>query len=247
MSEMNRSRVAAMVLGVMALCLAAFSAPAAQAEPNAKWLILMEDNEVLTGAELHARGQFSPETENGALVTHILGLTVEVTCKSGELLKGELIETGSLSESTAKFTGCKTLLSGEVNTECAPHTTGQPSGTIETLPFLGLIVLHELVGIGQDDLIRIKTAAPNNLFYLIEFGKTCVLGTKVSVNGVLYLKDCENKLLQHLVNHLVEQAPLTRMWVISETKEHLETTIRGSAVAFLLGQHLNLAWSGMAA
>jgi hypothetical protein len=244
---MIRSSLTAAGLGLMiALSLASISVTAAQAEPNAKWLILMENNQVLTGAELHSQAFGSIEPDEGTLVTHMLGATVEVSCTSLELVGAELVESGSTTKTTIVFSGCKTKINGKETEACVPHTEGTSKGTVKSRQVIGLLVLHRLPSGALDDLIEINPVV-GDTFYLLEFGEECALSEKISVRGVLYLEDCENKLLQHLVVHLLEQGPLTRLFVLSETKEHLETSLNGSAFTHLIGQHLNRPWSGMAA
>jgi hypothetical protein len=54
-------------------------------------------------------------------------------------------------------------------------------------------------------------------------------------------KDCEGKIKEHLVEHLLEPAPapFMELWTISKTVEH-QATLLGSAWGFLAGAHEGL-------
>ena len=102
--------------------------------------------------------------------------------------------------------------------------------------------MHELAGGVKDDLLSILPDE-GETFATIEMGPECAIGQKVNVIGKATLKDCEGLALTHLVKHLVEVGPLTELWVISKTPEHV-ATILGSVWAFLTGEHVGLKFSG---
>jgi hypothetical protein len=77
----------------------------------------------------------------------------------------------------------------------------------------------------------------------IEMSEECAIGTKVPLIGKFTVKDCEGLSLKNLFEHLIEVGPLTELWTISKTAEHVATLL-GSAWAFLYGAHLNKQFSG---
>jgi hypothetical protein len=230
----------AFAFGVMAV-----SASGAQAAAN--WLILMSNGEVLTGAQLPATIQGELENNKGALHTKILGLNIEIRCTAGTLIGAELIGEGKVKAGArVQFTGCKTYELGTENLieeECEPFSPGTAAGTVRTEAGHAVIVLHELTGGVKDELTQIIPDVGTK-FAEIEYGPNCVLPEKVPVFGQLFLKDCEGKFLVHQVKHLVEQGPLTSLYVITDTAEHLQTSVVGSAWVFLSGVHSGLSWAG---
>jgi len=127
----------------------------------------------------------------------------------------------------------------------------------------GKITLQDdLVSILPDNIINGKgESEKSEIFAVIEMGEECAIGSKVPVIGKATLKDCSDRLanekgekleingcekelfLTHLVKHQVEIGPLTELWTISKTAEHV-ATILGSALAFLTGAHTGLKFSG---
>lgn len=83
----------------------------------------------------------------------------------------------------------------------------------------------------------------------LEFkGAECVLSSsKTLIKGALWLKDCENKVETHLVKHLFEESTAHghTLWVGTDTAEHLETNLDGSAFVTLTGAHTGLSWGAM--
>jgi len=84
----------------------------------------------------------------------------------------------------------------------------------------------------------------------------CTLPTGVAeaIHGTLWLKDCEGKVSEHLLRHLVEESKahyakdakgvvrLGTLFIGKDTEEHLETSIDGKAWVFLEGAHSGLSW-----
>jgi hypothetical protein len=70
-------------------------------------------------------------------------------------------------------------------------------------------------------------------FVNVRLGEECSIGENLPIFGKLTLWDCleEGKgALKHAETHLVtEFKPLTKLYVISDTAEHLETSLDGSA------------------
>jgi hypothetical protein len=223
----------AALFGVMA-----FGASGAQA---AKWLILMSNGEVLTGEQLPATVGISLES-NAILHTEVLKVKFLVTCTSAELLGASLEGEGKVtSGGRVRFKGCIGETNGSVNANCTPKANGEPEGTILTNEGKGQLVLHE----GTVGLTKIEPKTAGGAFATLEMKPPCPVGEKLPINGVLYLKDCENMLELHLGNHLIEEGPLTEMWATSNNNTEHKAHILGSALAFLTGAHLNLAWGGM--
>jgi len=81
-------------------------------------------------------------------------------------------------------------------------------------------------------------------FMTLETGEECAIGEKIPILGKLYIKDCENRFEKHQVIHLIEEGPLSEMWVISKTAEH-KVKLDGSALVSLTGAHAGLAWGAM--
>jgi len=61
---------------------------------------------------------------------------------------------------------------------------------------------------------------------------------------VLFLKDGEGKAEAHQIKHLIEQGPLTSLFVGSDIAEHLESSLIGSAWVSLGGTDKGLSWGG---
>ena len=80
-------------------------------------------------------------------------------------------------------------------------------------------------------------------FVTIETSEECSVGSKIPVIGKLTLKDCKGAFSTEQTEHLVEQGPLTELWTISKTAEHV-ATLDGSGILILGGAHAGLKWSG---
>lgn len=253
-------------LGLLGLCamvfgLMAFGTSGAQAEVGAKWLILKpiagEKFELKEGSTLHAAVNL--EVEKDALGNPIplvlhseilkiktLFLCTEAKADEAKLLKDGTIgkEEGVPSGSKVLFGGCTTDLNGSPAPECTPVDPIAGKGKISTKPGHALLVLHELAGGVKDDLTEIiPDTGLGTTFATIVLPATCPIGTSVPVIGKFFLKDCENKALDHLVKHLVEEGPLSELFTISKTAEHAAKLL-GSAWAFLEGEHAGMTWSG---
>jgi hypothetical protein len=239
-----------MVLGLMA-----FGATGAQAEVGAKWIILNEKNEPKTGAELNASVNLKTDV-NGVLHSEILKIKVLFLCTTIEALTAKLQEEGIIGSSVTtvgglkegrgsqvKFSGCTTDLNGVETPKCIPTDPVGGAGTIITKLGHALLKLHEgsdIVKILPDtgeEFAAIKTGPAT--------GNECPIGTNVPVIGSLALRDCKGEGRTHLIEHLVEQfEPLTKLWTISKTTEHVATLL-GSAWARLTEGHAGLKWGGI--
>jgi hypothetical protein len=247
-----------MVFGLMA-----FSATAAQAETGAKWLILNSKGEIKTPPTLVPPIGLSAIT-TGVLHTEISKTKVLFECTTLSTVNAKLLENGSIGESTGnvkgsqvKFSGCITKLNGVTTSSCEPNAGGTQKGVIVTQPGHALIVLHVLENGTKDPIVKILPDT-GETFAFIELGELCSIGEKVPVIGEAALKDCSDRIAneetngcekelftQHRVKHIVEPfTPLTKLWTINKTTEHI-ATILGTALAFLTGEeHTGLEFSG---
>jgi hypothetical protein len=231
-----------MVFGLMA-----FGSTVAQAEVGAKWLFAEKaPNSGLVPFLLASVG-LEAETL-GVLHTKIAGISVLFLCPVIEGLNIKLTTNGSIEEGMLiDFLNCTTDLNGVGSKACEPAGGGK-AGVITTKELHGLIVLHELKPSGiKDDVLLILPdpvgGVKSEIFATVEMGAECSIGTKVNIIGHLTLKDCQEMFLTHLVKHLLEIGPLTELWAISKTAEHV-ATILGSFWAFLIGAHEGLKFSG---
>jgi len=235
-------RLKALGLCAMVLGLMAFSASGAQAEPESRWMI--NGANVEGASPLLATIDIAEiENKSAALLTIIGGTKVDFLCISAKLIGAKLENEGKVTNGgKVKFTGCITLLGGlseKPSVPCVPKAGGQPFGTIESNAGKGLLVLHE-----GKPLTRIEPSVAGGPFATLEFGEECSLPEKVPVFGKLFLKDCKDEGKVELVKHLIEQGPLTHLFVISDTVEHA-ANIDGSAFVQLEGAHSGLKFSGL--
>lgn len=229
--------------GLLALCgvvfaLTAFTATAAHAEVGANWLVLDSNGVLKTSLE----ASLVMETETIQIQhTKIAGISVLFECKkaSGE---NTVISAGGTLTGKMKSSECITKLNGVTSAACEPKAEGKEKGVIKSNALHGVIELHELANGTKDDVLRVL---PNSgeTFATMEMGEECAIGEKVPTIGKLTLRDCQGLFLTHLVEHLFEIGPLTELWSISKTPEHL-STILGSAWARLGGAHAGLKFAG---
>ncbi|MGH2975454.1 MAG: hypothetical protein ACRDLL_11390 [Solirubrobacterales bacterium] len=219
--------LAGLVLGLITL----FTAASARAEVGAQWAVGDYD-----AKETPASVQANKLEKGITLLTTVLKSSVEFSCSNIELINVELIGEGKLKEGgKAKFTGCLTKIKGVESKACVPHSKGQAAGTVESLETKGEIVLHEKAGI-----TKLEPKSGETLVTL-EMGEECPFGEKIPILGKLTLKDPELTTL--LVQHLIVQGPLTELWVISKTAEHV-ATVDGEAKVKLSGAHEGAEWCG---
>ena len=237
---MISSKLKLMTLGscIVMLALVTMSTGEARAEATANWKV--------NGSNVSSTlkpGLSILELENNTMsaLLKIGGAEVAFLCTGAELTGAKLETEGSLTGGTeVKFTGCVTLLNEEVSAACTPRTGGQPYGSLLTNQLKGLLVLHEGTG-----LLRVEPNA-GETFTTLQFGEECFLPEVVPVRGQLLLKDCKGELQTELVEHLVEQGPLTHVFAINDTAEHA-MVFDGSALVALSGAHTGLKWSGLPA
>lgn len=235
-------RLKALGLCAMVLGLMAFSASAAQAEPNARWMINglnIVEKEPKAGVEttlLPAVGIAEIEGGSATLVTTIAGAKTEFLCTAADLTGAKLEKEGRITEGgKVKFSNCVTLLNGSLSKVCVPKGGGEAFGSILSDTGKGLIVLHENASKVKETLTRISPTRVDLRFALLEFGEECSLPEKVGVFGHLYIQDGASASAEKEF-HLIKQGPLTKLWVISDTAEHAANIV-GSAWAGLIGEH----------
>jgi hypothetical protein len=237
---MIRSRFGLLSLCAVVFSVMVFGTSDAHAEAGAKWLILDANGTVLTNLEatlgLQAEVKWIMHTE-------IAGLDVLFLCETITAVGAVLKANGSIgSGAKVRFSNCTTDLNGKPDIFCEPNNEGKEPGVIATKAAHGLLILHKLASGTVDDLVSLLPDV-GETFATIEMSEECPIGEKVPVIGKATLKDCEALSLTHLVKHLVEIGPLTELWTISKTAEHVATTL-GSAWASLAGAHAGLKFSG---
>jgi hypothetical protein len=226
-------RLCALVLGLMAV-----AAGPAQAEVGAHWNV---NGASINGTGLKPLAQIK-ETENktGSILTKILGSLYHILCTAVALVNAVLLDNGGGS-GKIRFTGCIAIVNSVVQKACEPKFGGV-AGVIETSVLKSLLILHKLENGTLDTLNRVE---PNEgeTFTTIESSEACAVGAKIPVKGKGLLKDCKGEFEKELVDHLLEEGPLTHIFLISDTAEH-QTKLDGSSVFALEGAHKGLTWSG---
>ena len=233
-SKLGLLGLCAVVFGVMAM-----SASSAQAALS--WLVLDSTGTTATNLEAVLVGE--KDTAHLTLLTKIVGLKISITCTNFELNGVSIKPVDTLSNGKVKFTGCVVyngwVTLGEAIPGCEVSTKEAPIGTIETNKGKGLLELHS----NGEVLTKIEPEVAGPFVTILI--KNCSLPEENPVNGVLFLKDCESKATIHELKHLVEQGPLTSLWIGKDTAEHLETSLDGSGWIKLGGAHTGLKWAAM--
>lgn len=245
---MIRSRQGLRALGLCALVLGlmTFASTAAHAEVGASWGYVFMGTLFQFGAALEPGLETALENNHGALLTTIGGVKVEILCTSITAVNMKLKAQGTVL-GKLKFHGCKLKLNGVESKACEPHV-GANKGLIETVTLEGLIRLHLLGGGVRDETVLFKRdpIQPEKLEVMatVITGEECAIGEEIPIGGKFSVKDCQDTFLTHKLFHLAEAfAPLTHLWVISDTVEHA-ATLDGSVLVGLLAPHANLAWAG---
>jgi hypothetical protein len=235
--EMKKAFKASKLIGLLALALGlmAFSAAAAQAEPNAYWEV--------GGTKIEGTSTLLPEiqAENDTFHSTLLSFsgtsTVEILCGPIKFVGAKL---HTLGRATGKihYEECTTLLNGSLATRCKPKSTGATAGLIETNALQGLIKLHESSPGVKKDLVELSPVTGTE-FVLLELGALCAIGSHFPITGKVFLKDCKEEGLINKEKHLFEEGPLSSLLFGGNA-----ATIDGSAWAFLVGAHNEMLWSG---
>jgi hypothetical protein len=245
---MTRPRVASKILVLCGLVLGlmAFASSAARAEAGAFWGYKSGINLLKFGAALLPRLETALENNHGALLTMIAGMPIEILCTAMTAVNMALEPEGKVLGKLL-FHGCKIKITGVESKPCEPHV-GANAGLIETVTLEGLIRLHLLGGGVRDETVLFKRdpiQGPKlETMATINTGEECALGEAIPIGGKFSVKDGENAFLTHKLFHLAEAfAPLTYLWVISDTPEH-RATLDGSVLVGLLAPHAALGWAG---
>jgi len=234
---MIRSKRLVAVLGLCAavLALVVFGTSASQAEKGANWMV----NGTNVNATLLPVVQIK-EVENKMMA--LVGATksgtkVEVACTGAQFLNAKLEPEGTVSAgNVTKFTGCVTKLNGVISSACSPKTKGEEKGVVVSEPLIGLIVLHE-----GKALVKF-TPVTGTTFVNFIFGEACSLGEEVPVTGTSTVKDSKGEFGVELVDHLVEQGPLSSLTFCGTP-----AVVVGGAILNLTGVHTGLKWSALPA
>lgn len=237
-SKLGLMGLCAVIFGVMAM-----SASSAQASLFT-WLYLKVEGgtatEVSGTEKIAVEGKI--DSNDITLLTKEIGIKFAVTCTNFALTGVNLEKEGTLTPGgKVKFTGCEAYGKGSLEEAlgCKVHSAGQPAGTVESLEGKGALLLHEIKA-GETELVT-KIEPKEGTVFATFLTEGCVLPESNPINGKLFLKDCQLMAELHLKEHLIEQGPLTSLWVGKDTAEHLETSIDGSAWVFLSN---GLSWGG---
>lgn len=218
---MIRTKLGIKVLGLCALVFALMGIASSGAQGAASWLVLEPTGGTVTEG---VGGEVILETDSPTLVlhSHLSGnKAFLVTCTGITAVGIKLAAAGTIANgSKIKFSGCKTEVEGVLLGACEPTNAGTEKGVILTKGGHAALVLHELSPTSKDELGLILPDEVGGPFAVIEMSKECSIGTKVPVGGKFVVKDCKNLLLTHSEKHLIEEGPLTHLWVISDTVEH---------------------------
>lgn len=238
---MIRPRIGFKILGMCSMLagVTAFSSGAAQAEIGASWMV---NGANVTDTLLPTVQVGEIENKTGSLLVKISGASVTFLCTGAELIGAKLELNGSVASTVkAKVTGCITFLNGTLSGPCKPKSEGQPLGSIISNEGKGLSVLHEGKG-----LLKVEPKLAGGSFAVIRFDPEaeCSLPEQIPVKGVITVRDSQGEEQVEKVSHLVEQGPLTHLFVISDTAEHA-ASIDGSATVGLGGAHSGLKFSGL--
>jgi len=231
------------VCGAILVMTAFAGAQTAHAESGGKWFYQGSELSGTLRLKIAASGAFS-------LLMEVIGRTVRVTCSASAALNFELSAGGLFSLGLQlRGTGCKLFLGklnakGEVVEEteskaCEPFT-GAEKGVITTDKLKGLLTLHT----GGITTAVIEPEVAGKALGTIHVGELCAVGEELPVFGKIFVKDSEAS--TELVTHSVEAGPLTSLYVVSDTAEHLLFKIDGKASASLTGTHSSGKWSGRA-
>jgi hypothetical protein len=247
--QMTRSRLGLKVLGLSALLVGtmAFASSAAQGESGSHWNV---NGSFISSTLLPELQVKELENNDITLLSKLSGKLMELLCTGAAFSGVKLGAEGKIDNGgSILFTGCIFKWGGVVQPKCVPHSAGSPEGPIKTLPFHGLIQLHE-VEVGKKEGTVLLLPDMGETFQTFIFGKEgelneCSAGEKMPWSGKLSLKDCLKSFSTEQVSHLfVENSGLTDLWFLNKTAEH-KITVDGSAVLALAGaSHLGLKWSG---
>jgi len=191
--------------------------------------------------------------ETGILHTNIGGNAVLWECKKGELVGVTLETEGKVKGGHAKFSECITKINGVENKACEPNDGGVNPGVILTNPFDGLIVLHTTASGEKQDIVEILSlveeivaGVKQEVLARIKMSAVCPIGTNIPIIGKLTIIDVTNgvtngsEILKEQLTHLIQTGPLTELWALSKTAEHVATILGKGKVNLVSDKN----WSG---
>jgi hypothetical protein len=251
---MVRSNFGLKAFGLCALIfgLLTITANAAHAEAGGEWLL---GGSSLTSypAGLEPTIEGTLENAMGALLTEILKKTVRYLCTAVTLNGVRLQSFGKLRPGfMVRATGCKTFL-GKLNANkevveesesvaCEPFT-GTEKGVITSNKLKGLLALDA----NHETDVLIEPEVAGQPLVTVNQGSSCAIGEEVLLFGKIYLKDCGKEALVDKEVHLIEEdTTLSKLWVISDTEEHLQTKLDGSVLTMPGGEHHHMTFAGHA-
>ena len=240
----SRSRLKVMGLSLVALGLMAFSASAAQAST---WMVGGSN----LGAGVKKAVEANIVAPGASLLAKIAGTEFQFKCAKGTLENTFLEGTDKVSEGgKVTFKECKTFTrksSGESYKEqaaCEPYNkpeTLEEPGVIKTLEGKGLFALHE----SGEGVTVIESLAGGLTGHLATISMPeCSIGSEVKVFGKLAIVDSGGSAgleAEVKVHKIKEFAPLTHLYVETDTAEH-KATIDGEAEVKLAGEPV---WNGL--
>jgi hypothetical protein len=235
---MLQSKRGAKALGLCALALGliALYTSASQAEKGANWKI---NGANVTEGLLPTVLLSEVLNKDMILLTKVAGQKVELLCTKAQFIGAKLETEGKVAAGNkTKFEGCVMRINGTISEACKPGGTG----SFESNTLKGLLVLHEL-GSGVKDTLILFEPVVGTAFVTIKLGEECAIGESCTISGVSTVKDAENKFGVEAVEHIVEQGPLSKLWINTDTPEHA-ATIDGAAKLALSGAHAGMKWSG---
>lgn len=142
---------------------------------------------------------------------------VEALCTVGALDAWKFIKGGLTTRFRIILKSCNMKLNGIVTSSCEPNNEGKEPGVIRTKELEGVIAEHST----GEDFISIKPAEGSTLA-VIEMSKLCAIGTKVPIIVTsLSLIDSSGKINTEEKSHTFREGPLTELWFISKTSEHV--------------------------
>jgi len=225
-------------------------AGAAQAESTGgSWTYLNAAGELKTFEGALSEPEIGVEIDV-ALVMHseaLEGTKILYECKKISAAAGSKLKPNGILLGKLIYAECKAFLNGVESKPCEPK-----EGKITTNLLKGQMLLHKLASDGVKDKILIaegetEAGVLTQHFAFIESSASCSLGIKVLVGGTFAIQPgTQAEATEHLEKHLIKEfAPLTALWILSNTAEH-KATILGSAWAFLKGTgHVGLKFAGL--
>lgn len=236
---MNQIRLVLVGIGAV---LAMATLPGLTRASSFTWIVLDSSGTALE--DLKAELATEADSKDLTLLTHISGLTVAITCTGSKLIGVNLEAEGKLAEGgRARFEGCEAYGKGSLEEAlgCEINSAGAGAGVVETGQLKGELLRHELGDENFELLAKVEPKEGTTLVTILTEG--CVLPEANALHGTLFVKDAEGMLKAHSIKHLVEQGPLTSLWMGTDTEEHLETSLDGSVWAVLNGAHKSLSWA----